>query len=258
MLENNLYVVSRKSSEIEVYDAKTFNFEGVMENLLLVSPMDIASSHPDKSLYVIDRADSTSKSEILKLDLSGRRGKKWSTESDNGRLSTFDSNLIVCFAMKRIIIEYSRDGEKVNTIRLSPGDGFRFLWHAIKLTGTNFAVSHKKTEEDRHRVCVVDVNGVVLKAIEELPTLMFKMNYPMCLAEYRDKFVLVADTKENRIFLLSSNMKFQRKLIEMRRNLSPVRLSLNEAGDWLFVALNHYNPNQNTWDDGRIFVYNIT
>lgn len=58
------------------------------------------------------------------------------------------------------------------------------MGHAIKLTGSNFAVSHKTTDEDRHRVCIEDSNGDVLHAFEKLPffkyrgLLNYEMNFP--------------------------------------------------------------------------------
>src|SRR6218665_3796608 len=92
------------------------------------------------------------------------------TENDDGRLSTYESNLIVCFSTKCIIIEYTSEGQSVNVARLLPGNGFNNLWHAVKLTGAHFVVSHSAVEHGQ-TVCVVDISGNVLALLEKLPAL---------------------------------------------------------------------------------------
>lgn len=254
ILGNNLFVVSMNSSDVEVFDAETFNFERFIPTKEITDPLDIASSKEILCLYIINRVNEQSKSEILKVSIAGGKGKLWETENDNGRLSTYESNLVVCFSTKRIIVEYSPESETVNTVRLSPSAGFHQLWHAIKLTGTNFAVSHSK-KDDRQRVCVVDINGNVSMAFDELPTFMFRMDIPICLVGDRDKSMFVADSNNNRVLLLGSNLKFQGVLLDIDN--IPVRLCLNESNDRLFVGVNCGQKKPETWKDGRILIYNI-
>src|SRR6218665_983039 len=106
ILDNNLFVVKKDYPVVEVYDSETFVYLRLLDKLDLTNPLDIASSKENKLLYVIDRGNGESESIIRKFNTDGNRGKKWPTENDNCRLSTYGANLIVCFSTQRIIIEY--------------------------------------------------------------------------------------------------------------------------------------------------------
>lgn len=258
IVDNNLFVVMKNCPEVEVYDSKTFALERSIKDLQFTNPLDIASSKEDKFIYVISQQDSKSKAEIIKFNIEGKLVLNWTTENDDGRLSTYESNLIVCFSKKLSIIEYTPEGKKVNTVPLSPAYGFTNLWHAVKLTGTHFVVSHSKG--NRQRVCVVNIKGDVLRALEDLPTFLKKAYLPLCLVGHRDESVLVADARNNRVLLLTSKeLQYEGLLIETNKNQMPVRLCLNESRDWVFLGVNsgEYSKSE-TWKGGRILIYNIS
>ena len=262
ILNSDLFVVKKDYPVVEVYDSETFVYVRLLENLNLTNPLDIASSKENKFLYVIDRVNGESESIIWKFNNDGVGGKAWTTENDYGRLSTYESHLIVCFSTKRIIIEYTPEGEAVNTVRLSPGNGFNKLWHAVKLTGTHFVVSHSMAE-DAQRVCVVDIKGSVLATCEKLPALpinlMIKNHFPICLVGQRDESVIVADARNNRVSLLSPQKLGRGDVLIKTDEQMPVRLCLNESKDRLFVGVNsgEYSKPE-TWKEGCILIYNLS
>jgi len=221
----------------------------------ITNPLDIASSSESQCLYVINRGNEQTNSEIIKVSIAGESGKYWETENDNGRLSTYESNLVVCFSTKRIIIEYSPDSKMINDpVRLSPSAGFEKLWHAIKLSGTTFAVTHSK-KDGRQRVCIVDNKGIISMTFEELPRFMFRMDIPICLVWDRHKSLLIADSSRKRVLLLNLNLNFEGVLLET--DFIPVRLCLNESKDRVFVGVNRVNKKSETWEDGNILIHNI-
>ena|SRR6218665_1018629 len=266
ILDNNLFVVKKNCPVVEVYDSETFVFVRLLENLIhsgFANPMDITSSTENKFLYVISQENGESRSAILKCNTAGEGGKMWMAEDDNGRLSTYESNLIVCFSTKRIIIEYTSEGQTVNIVRLSPGNGFNKLWHAVKLTGTHFVVSHSMLE-DGQRVCVVDIKGSVLATCEKLPAfpvnIMVKNHFPICLVGQRDEYVIVADAKNNRVLRLSpQTLQYEDVLIQTNDTQMPVRICINETKDRLFVGVNsgEYSKPE-TWKEGSILIYNLS
>lgn len=255
ILDLKLFVVTEKSKTVEVYDSLTFIAEDPLVINELSDPQDIVSSQENHILFIMNKANTGSNCEIIRLDTHGKVTQKWITKGQSGRLSTYESNLIACISDKRLVLEYSSEGDLMNTVRLSPGAGFEKLWHAIKVTGKNFAVSHQIVDKDRHRVCIVDSNGYVLQAFEELPSPRFKMNVPICLADDRDKSVLVADSTNTRLFLLSSTLQFEKVLIKF--DGFPVRICLDETNGRIFVAEND-RPfmSKVTWKYGRISIFN--
>src|SRR6218665_122078 len=181
----------------------------------------------------------------------------------------YKSNLIVCFSKKRIVVEYTPEGETVNVVRLSPGNGFNKLWHAVKLTGTHFVISHS-TVEGGQRVCVVDMSGSVLSAFEKLPALSINFfsrprdHSPICLVGQRDESVLVADARNKRVLLLSpKELEYEAELFQTDKTQIPVRLCLNEAKNRLFVGVavvvdSDLLSTSETPKDSRILIYNLT
>src|SRR6218665_3563451 len=105
-------------------------------------PMDMASCKIANCLYIIFREDSETESRISKAKPDIKLMKKWSTGGEHGRLSTYKSNVIVCLFEKQVINEFSRDGNPIRTVPLSPDVGFNHPWHAIKVTSSLFSVCH--------------------------------------------------------------------------------------------------------------------
>ena len=137
ILDNSLFVVKMNTPDVDVYDSETFVFVRLIGKLHLRNPLDIAASKEVNCLYVINRENDESTSIILTFNTAGEGCKMWPTENDDGRLSSYESNLIVCFSTKRIIVEYTPEGQTVNVVRLSPGNGQQTL-ACRKINGNSF------------------------------------------------------------------------------------------------------------------------
>ena len=262
ILCSKLYVVTQKSSEIEVYDSVTCNSEPTWQIDEMANPLDIAACTTNNCLYIYDGKD---ESEILRVDSSKTYLKKWFIKKDGGHLSvTREGNVVVSLFHGNKITEYSPDGQLVREIRLSPIDNVSQPWHGIKTTSMHFIFSHGMSNGLQHRVCVVNADGKIIKSFGERKGSSFKekrMNRPVHLLEDSLHNVLVADMNNKRVILLSPTLEYSKILVSAKDKSKlrfPMRLCLNEDRGILFVADNNYKMKKDvhTYDGGRILIFN--
>ena len=104
ILRNRLYVVTGKSSEIEVYDSVTWTSEPIWQIAEIANPTDIAACTTNNCLYI---CDGKTQSEIFRIDSSKTYLNKWFIEGDAGQLSvTREGNVVVTLFNGNKIIEY--------------------------------------------------------------------------------------------------------------------------------------------------------
>src|SRR5688572_6849362 len=103
ILDKELFVVSEKSSEVEVYDSMKFSFSRQWNLMELISPRDIASCNRNKCLYIFDHTDFKQSKEILRVDPNETLIKKWSTGDDWGyALSVTDESNVILSVYEKI------------------------------------------------------------------------------------------------------------------------------------------------------------
>jgi hypothetical protein len=237
ILDNELFVVHEKSSEVEVYDSIKFSFSHQWTLKELIDPLDMVSCHINKCLYISDRKSSGVSTEIFRVDPNGKLIKKWSTKIDCGRLSvTFDLNVILVALNQNKLNEYSKDGQLIHEIHL--GEGFRRPRHAIKLTNGHFVVSQGYDDDDLHRVCLVDADGKLLKSFGgKRGSTINQTHTPSYLSVDGSGSVLVADYWNSRVLLLDSNLEFKKEILTYRHGLRyPNRILLDESNSRFFVS----------------------
>src|SRR6218665_2914693 len=105
ILGNEFFVSHENDSVIEVYDSETFQFGRILATDGISHPMDIASCKIANCLYISFPEDSESESHIRKFEPKGERLGEWSTGGECGRLSTYESNVIVCLFGEKLINE---------------------------------------------------------------------------------------------------------------------------------------------------------
>ena len=98
ILDNNLFVVKKNYPRVEVYDSKAFVYVGLLDKMHFTNPHDIESSKENEFICVIGRENSESTSKVFKFNTDGEEGKVWVTENDDGRLSTYEFNILVCLS----------------------------------------------------------------------------------------------------------------------------------------------------------------
>lgn len=259
-----MFVVFENSQEIEVYESVTFSRQSNLTIKEMTYPLDITSSKMMKSfyVYVTDPDNDDGECSILRISHNGVLTQQWETNGGRGRISSFESSVILCLNEKHQICEYSGDGKFLRTVSLSPALGLKHPLHALKVTSMHFLVSHGVVASDLHRVCVVDLDGKVVKEFSEwtkvrLINSIEKMNVPICLAENSDRFIIVAERDNKQILLLNSVLKFKRRLIVSEDDglkYHPTRLAFDEKGN-LFIAENRFS--KKAWQSGRISIFAI-
>ena len=237
-MDKELFVVSEKSSEVEVYDSMKFSFSRQWNMRELISPRNIASCNINKCLYIFDCKDQSK--EILRVDPNGKLINKWSTGNDWGLgLSVTDqSNIILTVYYQNKLNEYSPDGQLIREINLPLDAGISDPFHAIKLTNGHFAVCHGNGFGN---VCIVDADGKLKKSFDGKPgSTVEQMENPVYLSVDGNGFVIVADQRNSRVVLLDSDLKFHREILtKAKHGLRKLwRIHLDESNGRLFVADN--------------------
>lgn len=252
ILDDELYAVSKESSEVEVFDVNRLMFSCELEISDLFNPEDIASCCVLKCLYIMDCKTSRSTSKILRVDVNGKLIRKWSTEDDWGHISVSPkTNLLLSVYNRNRLKEYSPLGCLVRVLDLSNFDHIR---HAIQLTSGHYLVSHGETGDGVHRVAQVDSSGDAIKTFtsEALLLPLRQMKRPFYLETVDDASVLVADADNGRILLLNSSLEFERELLSSDKDglRYPVRICLDRKNDRLFVV-------DNQAENKRICVFDV-
>lgn len=246
-------------SNINAYDYESFKYDSKaslnMRNFL-TNPLDIASSISIKRLYVADLPNEQSQCRLKSLDVTGKVMSHWFVDDKECRLSVYESNVIVCLPNRNQVIEYSPQGEEIFRFKLSPVNEFLKLWHAIKVSESKYAVSHRVPVSSEHRLSIVrtfgqtEVNasktGPVRVAYATTPQTC-GMNVPICLVPGSEDHIFVADYLNNRVLLVHTENNTCEILIRDGRikNLKsdegcikhhPLRMCLDEFSGRMFVA----------------------
>jgi len=97
IFDNELFVVTRESSDIEVYDSIELSFSRQMNLKELIDPVDITSCNRNKCLYILNVKDFYKSDEILRVDSNAKLINNWSIENYFGYSVsiTDEANVIV-------------------------------------------------------------------------------------------------------------------------------------------------------------------
>ena len=241
-LGDEVFIVRFGRSEIDVYDVDTFTFRRTLQvNMYAVS--DIASCTRNNCLY-----------------LCGNRGLcriGWNSEATNwmvnGMLRSLSvapatSHVVATWTTSHIIKEYAPSGCLVREIHIELEPTANLL-HAVLLASGQFLVSHKGDHE--HAICLTGDDGIVAQKFSTPPGWdVGRMNFPAHVVVDKQGFVLVADSNNHRILLLSPSLAYVRVLISSLGNRRPSRLHLDEVHGRLYVGY-HLGAG------GRVSVYEV-
>lgn len=239
IIDKELFIASRKSLEVEVYDSTTFKYSRGWALVGLVDAEDLASCIRNKSLYFSDRKTKEGDTkEIIRVDPNGNMMSKWETGKSSGRLSVTDEgNVILTVVSENTIYEYLQDGQLIRTLALK-SSGITNPLHALKLKSGHYLVSHGMGDDPIHRVCIIDVDGEVIKSFgKKKGSAIGQMQGPICLAVDAEGSIIVADCNNSRLLLLNSVLEY-RKILDSEESLFqfPVRICLNQSNGRMFVA----------------------
>ena len=231
-LNDELYVVTNKSPDIDVYDIdslvhrRKIRVEGLVDGYDIVAQANV--------LYV-----SECKAKLIhRIQLSDETSSHWSVNSGWLTMSiNKKGNVVVsCWDLKKII-EYTPTGSCVREIKVDAIDRtIASLQHAIQLDDDRFLYCH--ATPTHHRVCIIDSSGRMMKSYGRGPgSRIGQMNWPRYLATDRNGFILVADQDNNRIIQLNASLESIREFIPGSVGLKePWRMHLHEDRRRLYIA----------------------
>ena len=241
---DELYVVTKGSHDIDVYDIDTLDHRRKIRIKRLVNAWDIVA-HANV-LYVSELQDKM----IHRIQLSDGTFSHWSGNSVQMKLSiNKKGNIVVsCFDPSKII-EYTPTGSCVREIQMDAinkttvGLGLK---HAIQLDDDRFLICYTTTTTQyRHEVWIIDSAGYMMARYGGGEgSRLGQMDYPCHLTIDRNGFILVVDAHNNRIIQLNASLEFIREFIPGSVGLKePVRIHQREDKKRLYIA--EYDTEQN-------------
>lgn len=267
LLGNELFIASRNSPTIEVWNLETLCFKRRWMLARLQAPTDLKHCPVTRCLYLVNevcgddgRGSCVTMNEILRVDTRGCLLKSWTIDDALGNISVAeDTNVILAAANKNQVYEYFSNGSLSRTFRTPWTTAIEHLNHAFKLTSNQFLIGHGAAGDALHQVCIMDVSGDVLKSYgKEWAT--DKLNCPVYMERDSGGNVLVVDEMNGRVLALDSNLELVSVLVTSppyRRTRArdsrayrhrPRKICLDEERSRLFVAEDvfYHEENQET------------
>ena len=202
-LDDDVFVVRSPSDQVEVYHAETFTWLRFIKVPGLRSPQGLAACAGYRCLYVSDTDDSVYRAELS----DGNAVTKWSVAHDPSGLSVNRKHnlLVACCSGK--MQEYNTHGTLVRDINLRIGilQTNACPWHAIQLSSGHYVVSHYAPSGE---VNIFGVDGREQDSSRRFVT----MHCPRSLAVAKNDHILVADTNNDRILSMNSDLHFAKVL----------------------------------------------
>jgi len=198
----------------------------------------LASCAVHNCLYILNCESST----VHKHQIIAKSGSNWTVDGRPTGLSVnSSSNLLITCANPDKILEYTTRGILVREVRLHFGADSLF---AVQLFNRQFVVCQAGSEH--HRVCLVNSNEELVDTLGDTSgTQSGQLNWPKQLLVYKNQYVLVADSGNNRVVVLDRKVRWVCNLFVSAVN-EPVALCLDEVRDRLYVG---------EWVGGRILVF---
>ena len=235
VLFDQVFVVRRRTREVEVYDSNTLNLTSSLPVDILGEPLDLASCSKFRCLYI-----SVWDGVIHRVELGGAT-TRWEVNDRPSGLSVTpdpDFHLLVTCGYARKLKKFTTNGTLVREILLQ--EDLVHPLHAIQFDG-QFIVSHGWDSDPLHRVCIVNSTGHVKRCYGEPPgSAAGQLNAPGHLAVDGEGNVLVADFNSKRVSLLNKTLDYVGELVSThnsgRSRLWPGRLCLDVSRGRLFVT----------------------
>lgn len=245
VLRNELFIATAMCSDIEVYDASSYDFQRRLELDCLTNPQDMQSCAKNDCLYIFERTNKHCHSgEIVRIDYYGALVTKLAKKVGLGRIFvTDDSNIILTVFRTHTIYEYSPSGCLIREVNLSLCANIFNPIYSIKLASGNFLVSDKFSR----RVHMVDSVGQIVCSSTG------HIGKATAMHADADGSVIVVDRADSRILLLSSDLQYKREIVWRKHGLRhPATIYTDASSGRLCVADNDVG-----WKDGRLLVFHI-
>lgn len=219
-LNGELFVITCDSKVVEVFCLQSFQWLRTFE-LKEGCFGDITSCSRKKCLFLMNWTAKERQNEIIRFDADGKNIFIWSIKDNGGCLSiTNNSYVLLTDYWKNILIEYSPRGAKIRQIDLK--SDVIHPRHAIKLITGNFVVCHGDTEDQLHRVCLINANGNIIKSFgDSRGSTTSLLDYPTHLAVNKTGMIFVSEVTNRRVTILSHEFEY----------LSEIRVPEGQVGE---------------------------
>ena len=197
---DDVFVVRWPSQKkIEVYDTKTFTLQPhITVPGLGDCSLGLAACPHNNCLYASD----WNNDKVHRVELSGSNAMKWSVASGPAGLSVNNEhNLLVVSKGERKLQIFTTHGTMLKNIQLQAD--VEYPRYAVQLPTGQFLVSHGGS---LHRVCLVGVNGAVVRSYDGQGSELTQTDGPTGLAVDREGRVLVADQCNNRLLVIDQSL----------------------------------------------------
>jgi sugar lactone lactonase YvrE len=227
-------------NQISVYDTTTFQ---ILYTISVAGATNflygLALSPTNNYLYVSDKfANKVFRVDLSSVPSNNPQVESWSVAYGPNGLSVNSQLNVLVAADSRKIQEYTPNGTLVREVTLNAQ-----LYQAVEVNSGTWAVSHKIPYNN---VCLMSINGTVLYC-----TATGLLKKPASIAVDSQGYVLVADSGNNRIVVLSPTLSDARTLplpIDPPDQINyPLSLWLDEARCRLYVG--------ESFDTNRLLVY---
>ena len=253
ILAGEMYLLRNKEhDQVEVYDVINYRLQRCLSVASSHCLIDMTSSEHYLCIYIAEPGVDC----IHRLDSQGKAATRWPVNDMPWGLSvnTAHSLLVTCgYMYLHKIKEFSSHGDLLREITL-PDDVIHPA-HAIQLTSGHFVVCHGEFNDPVHRVCMITADGrqIVHSHGGQRGPATGQCDYPCHLALDSSECVLVADSGNRRVKLLSPTLSYIRDVVPSDLlKWRPCRLCLDERSHHLYVADNEFMGNS-----GRVVVFSV-
>lgn len=242
MLNGELFVAAFEGS-IFVHDSVFYKKLRTIKLKGSARPRDIAACQRKACLFVVDSFSES----LLCIDPKGKILMHWKVPDKPHNLSVTHSGNILLTCNARILM-YTSDGTIIQDIRLD-GNKFDMSWQTIQMRSGNYLVCQGWMHSTHHRVVSLSSEGFILKSFGSVrQNSASHLSDPVYMAMDRDESIIVADSDNNRVVLLSRGLRFQKELLtKMDGVTQPYRVLLDEASGFLLVGT----------DDGQLLIFDV-
>jgi len=231
LLNNELYVMREQAvDQVQVYSTSDFTLlqQLSVPGLRGKDVEDMTSCEQKQCIYASDSATTC----VHRVGLD-RSVSTWPVKGTPRGLSvTRSSNLLVtCCDWStvhgKLMLLRSDSGECAKEITLE--SHIEYPWHAVQLNDRQYVVCYGLC--DKGQLSQVDADGKVVRSNNGDGGL----KYPCHLAVDSNRFVFVADKRDNRIVLFDPSLNYVRSVVECMQN-GPKRLCFDDVTRRLYVG----------------------
>jgi len=252
-LDNEIFLVRPKvRDQVEVYDVITYRLQRCLTVPNISSITDMTSCKYCHCLYISDHTVEC----VHRLDSDGA-ATQWPVNDKPTSLSVNAAHnvIVTCYRVCKIK-EFSSHGDLLRQLTL-PDDDITLL-HTIQSRSGEFIVCHGWPGDRISRVCMIRADGrhIVHLDVGQRSSDIGQQTSPIHLAVDDYENVLVADTFNHRVTLLSPTLSFMREVVSNDKlKWVPLRLYLDIQRRRLYVA--DCERKNDKWTAGRVVVFSV-